>query len=72
MTSLAETVSSAIIERHPEIGTLKKINEVKEYIDDGAISKGKVVHGGFQDVQSSQYVVGRTVRHSTSSLLIPG
>ena len=41
MTSLAETVSSAIIERHPEIGTLKKINAVKEYIDDGAISKGK-------------------------------
>ena len=41
MTSLAETVSSAIIERHPEIGTLKKINAVKEYMDDGAISKGK-------------------------------
>ena len=40
MTSLAETVSSAIIERHPEIGTLKKINAVKEYMDDGAISKG--------------------------------
>ena len=44
MTSLAETVSSAIVERHPEIGTLKKINEVKEYIDNGAISKGKVFH----------------------------
>ena len=72
MTSLAETVSSAIIERHPEIGTLKKINEVKEYIDDGAISKGKVVHRGYEDVQSIQHVVGRTVRLSTLSLWILG
>lgn len=72
MTSLAETVSSAIIERHPEIGTLKKINEVKEYIDDGAISKGKVVHGGFEDAQSFQHVVDRTVRHSTLSPWILG
>ena len=54
MTSLAETVSSAIIERHPEIGTLKKINEVKEYIDNGAISEGKVFHSGLEDVQSLQ------------------
>ena len=69
MASLAETVSSAIIERHPEIGTLKKINEVKEYIDDGAISKGKVVHRVFEDVPD---VVGRTVRHSTLSLWVPG
>ena len=55
MTSLAETVSSAIIERHPEIGTLKKINEVREYIDDGAISKEKVVHGGFEDGPSLHF-----------------
>ena len=52
MTSLAETVSSAIVERHPEIGTLKKINEVKEYIDNGAISEGKVFHSGLEDAQS--------------------
>ena len=67
MTSLAETVSSAIIERHPEIGTLKKINEVKEYIDDGAISKGKVFHRAFVVVQSFRHANrrhsgGRTVR----------
>ena len=72
MTSLAETVSSAIIERHPEIGTLKKINEVKEYIDDGAISKGNVFRRGFKDVQIFQHVVGRKVRHSTLSLWVPG